>query len=252
MPARMAELGGRVALVTGATRGIGYAVAQELAVHGATVILSGRDGSRVAECARDIAEQTGAEVEGAVLDVSAFDSVATAVKAAVRPHGRLDILVANAGVMLSSPLGAVTGADVRTTLDTNIAGVIATVQAAGRLMMRHKSGAMVLLGSIAGRDGSAGQIAYSASKAAVAGATRSAARELGRWGIRVNAVAPGIIDTDLIAGLPAEAKERYSAATPMGRLGTPADVAKAVRFLVGDDAGFIAGQVLGIDGGLVL
>lgn len=248
----MTELGGRVALVTGATRGIGYAVAHELASHGATVILSGRDEGRVAECARSLAEQTGAEVAGAVLDVSAFDTVAAAVSAAVRPHGRLDILVANAGVMLSAPLGAISGADVRTTLDTNVAGVIACVQAAGRLMMRRKSGAIVLTGSIAGRDGSAGQIAYSASKAAVAGATRSAARELGRWGVRVNAVAPGIIDTDLIASLPTEARERHIAATPLGRLGTPADVAKAVRFLVGDDAAFTTGQVLGIDGGLVL
>ncbi len=252
MPASMAELDGRVALVTGATRGIGYAVAQELAAHGATVIVSGRDEGRVAECVRRIAAQTGASVDGAVIDVGEFDGVGKAVAAAAKAHGRLDVLVANAGVMLSSPIGLVTATDVRAMLDTNVAGAIASVQAAGRVMMRRKSGAIVLTGSITGRDGSAGQIAYSASKAAVAAAARAAAQELGRWGVRVNAVAPGIIDTDLICDVPAEARARYVATTPLGRLGTAADVAKVVRFLVGDDAAFITGQVIAVDGGLTL
>jgi 3-oxoacyl-[acyl-carrier protein] reductase len=248
----MTDLKDRVALVTGATRGIGYAVAAELAAHGAAVIVAGRDERRIAACAEQIAAQSGAPVTCATVDVSDFESVAPAIRAAAQPYGHLDILVANAGVMLSAPLGLVKQPELNTTLDTNVGGTIASVQAAGRMMMRQRSGAIVLMGSIVGRDGSPGQVAYSASKAAVAAVARSAAKELGRWGVRVNAVAPGIIDTDLIAGIPQEARQRYVDSTPLGRLGTAADVAKVVRFLVGDDACFITGQVIGIDGGLSL
>ncbi|MBR7831783.1 SDR family oxidoreductase [Actinospica durhamensis] len=248
----MNELADQVALVTGATRGIGYAVAAELASHGARVIAAGRDEDTAARCARTLSEQTGTEVSGCVVDVSEFGSVAAAVRAAVAPYGRLDILVANAGIMDSAPLGAITEPSLRAMYDTNVAGTIACLQAASRIMVRRGSGSMVVLASIVGRDGSAGQVGYSASKAAIAAAARSAAKELGRWGIRVNAVAPGIIETDLISGIPEQARERYAQSTPLGRLGTPADVAKAVRFLVSEDAGFITGQVLGIDGGLVL
>ncbi len=248
----MTDLKDRVALVTGATRGIGYAVATELAAHGATVIATGRDERRTAACAGQIAGQTDAQITSAAMDVSDFASVAPAMRAAVKQYGRLDILVANAGVMLSAPLGLVSEPGLRTMLDTNVGGTIACLQSAGRIMMRQRSGAIVLMGSIVGRDGSAGQVAYSASKAAVAAAARSAAKELGRWGVRVNAVAPGIIDTDLIAEIPEQTRQRYVDSTPLGRLGTAADVAKVVRFLVGDDACFITGQVIGIDGGLSL
>lgn len=248
----MAELAGRVAMVTGATRGIGFAVAVELAACGAHVIAAGRDERGVAECVEQIAHRTGATATGAVFDVGDFAGVGPAIRAAVRPHGRLDVMVANAGVMSSAPLGMIVESDLRTLLDTNVAGVIASIQAAGRVMSRQRSGAIVVTGSIVGRDGAAGQVAYSASKAAVVGATRSAAKELGQWGVRVNAVAPGMVDTGLIAQVPPDVRERHVAATPLGRLGTAVDVAKVVRFLAGDDAAFVTGQVVGVDGGLVL
>jgi 3-oxoacyl-[acyl-carrier protein] reductase len=137
-------------------------------------------------------------------------------------------------------------------LDTNVAGTIATVQAASRVMMRRKAGSIVVLASIVGESGSAGQTAYSASKAAVATIARSAAKELGPRGIRVNAVAPGLIRTSMIAHLPADLIERRVADTSLRRLGAPEDVAHAIRFLISDEAAFITGQVLGVDGGLVL
>jgi 3-oxoacyl-[acyl-carrier protein] reductase len=252
MPASMTDLSGQVALVTGATRGIGHATARELAACGATVVVSGRDEARAKSSAAAIAEVTGTEVDGIGLDVTDFSAVGQAVAAVVRARGHLDILVANAGIMVTAPLGAITGRQVRDTLDTNVAGVIAGVQAAGRAMMRRRTGVIVVVGSIVGRDGGAGQVAYSASKAAAAAVAVSAAKELGRFGVRVNAVAPGVIDTDLAARLPAEARQRYVAGSLLGRLGTPADVARVIRFLVSDDAAFITGQVLAVDGGLAL
>lgn len=248
----MTELAGRVALVTGGTRGIGYATAAELARCGAAVVLTGRDGDRARAGAAAIAQATGGEVHGLALDTQDFSAAGKAAGEVARAHGRLDIFVANAGTMLTAPLGMITEDQVHQTMDINVAGVIAGVQAAGRAMMRRRSGAIAIVSSIVGRDGAAGQLVYGASKAAVAAVARSAAREAGRFGIRVNAVAPGVIDTEMTAGLPADVLERCATDAPLGRLGTPADVARAVRFLVSDDAAFITGQVIAVDGGLVL
>jgi 3-oxoacyl-[acyl-carrier protein] reductase len=248
----MTDLSGRVALVSGGTRGIGQATAKELAASGATVVLTGRDEGRAKGSAARIAAATGADVEGIALDICDFAAVGQAVTAIVRARGQLDIFVANAGVMRSAPLGAVSVGQVRETLDTNVAGLIAGVQAAGRVMMRRRTGAIAVIGSIVGRDGAAGQVTYSASKAAAAAVAVSAAKELGRFGIRVNAVAPGIIDTDMIAGLSAEIRQRYASDSLLGRLGTAEDVARLVKFLVCDDSAFITGQVVAVDGGIVL
>ncbi|MEV6641003.1 glucose 1-dehydrogenase [Amycolatopsis sp. NPDC051371] len=243
----MTDLSGRVALVTGGTRGIGLATVRALVEAGATVVLTGRDEAR----ARDTAANAGAAA-GLALDVTDAKAVSSLVRGVAKEHGKLDIVVANAGIMEDALLGMIREELVDTTLSTNVAGTLHTVQAAARAMMRKKTGSIVVLASIVGEYGSAGQTVYAASKAAVANIAKSAAKELGRSGIRVNAVAPGVIETDLTAGLSDDAKAENTGKTPLGRLGRAEDVANAIRFLVSDEASFVTGQVLGVDGGLVL
>jgi 3-oxoacyl-[acyl-carrier protein] reductase len=247
----MPELDGRVAVVTGGTRGIGLATCRALAAAGATVVLTGRDEQTAVLRAKELAADLAATVDGVELDVTDSAAVSAVVRGVARRHGRLDVVVANAGVLADALLGMITDELVATMLGTNVAGTINTVQAAARAMMRG-GGSIVVLASVVGERGNAGQTAYAASKAAVATVARSAAKELGRYGIRVNAVAPGVIDTDMTAHLPADVLARRVADTPLGRLGTPADVAGVIRFLAGDGAAFVTGQVLGVDGGLVL
>ncbi|SEB43052.1 3-oxoacyl-[acyl-carrier protein] reductase [Amycolatopsis tolypomycina] len=242
----MTDLSGRVALVTGGTRGIGLATARALVEAGATVVLTGRDEARAKEAAASVG------ASGLALDVTDAKAVSSLVRGVAKEHGKLDIVVANAGIMEDALLGMIKEELVDTTLSTNVAGTLHTVQAAARAMMRKKSGSIVVLASIVGEYGSAGQTVYAASKAAVSNIARSAAKELGRSGIRVNAVAPGVIETDLTSGLSEDAKAENAGKTPLGRLGRPEEVANAIRFLVSDEASFITGQVLGIDGGLVL
>jgi 3-oxoacyl-[acyl-carrier protein] reductase len=240
-------LSGRVAVVTGGTRGIGRASAAALAAAGATVVITGRD----AAVAQAQAKELGPTVVGMGLDVTDAGQISQVFQQVAADHGRLDVLVASAGLMESGLLGMVRAEDVDRLLATNVTGTLLTVQAAGRIMMRRKAGCVIVLASVVGERGSAGQSAYAASKAAVTAIARSAAKELGGRGIRVNAIAPGVIDTELIADLPAAVRDRSVAQTPLGRLGTAADVAAAVRFLASDDASFITGQVLGVDGGLI-
>ncbi|QKV76919.1 SDR family NAD(P)-dependent oxidoreductase [Amycolatopsis sp. Hca4] len=242
----MTDLSGRVALVTGGTRGIGLATARALVEAGATVVLTGRDEARAKEAAASVG------ASGLALDVTDAKAVSSLVRGVAKEHGKLDVVVANAGIMEDALLGMIKEDLVDTTLSTNVAGTLHTVQAAARAMMRKKSGSIVVLASIVGEYGSAGQTVYAASKAAVANIAKSAAKELGRSGIRVNAVAPGVIETDLTAALSEDAKVENAGKTPLGRLGRPEEVANAIRFLVSDEASFITGQVLGIDGGLVL
>ncbi|WP_428966737.1 SDR family NAD(P)-dependent oxidoreductase [Micromonospora fluostatini] len=250
----MSELVGRVALVTGGTRGIGLATARVLAGAGATVVLTGRDAARAEAVAKEIGGH------GLGLDVGDFDAVGAVVRRVVADHGGLDVLVANAGIMENALLGMVRADAVRRTLDVNVAGTVAAVQAAARAMARRRTGAdgvprrggaIVLLASVVGTHGAAGQAVYAASKAAVAALARSAARELGPRGIRVNAVAPGVIRTDLTAALPAGVLDAQAVAAPLRRLGEPEEVADVIRFLAGDGARYVTGQVLGVDGGLV-
>lgn len=242
----MTDLAGRVAVVTGGTRGIGFATCRALTDAGATVVLTGRDEQVAVSCAKRLG------VEGAVLDVTDSAAVARVIRGVAKTYGRLDVVVANAGVLADALLGMITDETLDRLLATNVTGTINTVQAAARAMIRQRGGSIVLLASIVGERGSAGQTAYAATKAAVAAVARSSAKELGRHGIRVNAVAPGLIDTDMTAHLPAAVLDRRVADTPLGRLGRPDDVAGVIRFLAGDDAAFVTGQVLGVDGGLVL
>jgi 3-oxoacyl-[acyl-carrier protein] reductase len=248
----MADLAGRVAMVTGGTRGIGLATVRALAAWGATVVLTGRDPETAAKRAAEVAAEQGTEVAGIGLDVNDEGAVQAAFRGIAKSHGHIDALVAAAGTLEAAPVGMMARDHVERMMATNVSGTLATLRAATQVMMRKRTGSIVLFGSIAGEHGAVGQTAYAAAKSAVAGAARSAARELGPYGIRVNAVAPGVIRTDLTAGQSDEVLEGVLRRTPLGRLGEPADVARVVRFLVSDEAAFVTGQVLGVDGGLVL
>ncbi|MBW4719601.1 SDR family NAD(P)-dependent oxidoreductase [Saccharothrix obliqua] len=244
----MSSFDGRVAVVTGGTRGIGHATAAALVAAGATVVITGRDGAVAAERAAAL----GPAASGVALDVTDSAAVKDVFKAVAKEHGRLDVLVASAGVLEGGLIGMLTDDHIAGTLATNVAGTINCVQAAARVMMRKRTGSIVLLGSVVGERGNAGQTVYAASKAALSATAKSAAKELGRHGIRVNAVAPGVIRTDLIADQSAEVLAGIERDTALGRLGTAEEVAAVIRFLVGDEASFVTGQVLGVDGGLVL
>jgi 3-oxoacyl-[acyl-carrier protein] reductase len=246
------DLTSKVAVVTGGTRGIGFATVRALAEAGATVVLTGRDEASAKDRAAEVAAEYDANVTGVALDVTDSKAVATVIRAVAKEHGKLDIVVANAGVLEDALVGMIRDELVEKMLTTNVAGTIYTVQAAARSMMRKKSGAIVVLASIVGEKGSAGQTAYAASKAAVGNIARSTAKELGRYGIRVNGVAPGVIETAMTSHLGDEILEGRIADTALARLGKAEEVAKAIRFLVSDEASFVTGQILGVDGGLVL
>lgn len=247
------SLAGRVAVVTGASRGIGAAIADNFAAHGANLILSALGNQAVLEKRRDeISNRHGVAVDLVIGDIADPATSAELAKLAFSKYRRLDIWVNNAGVLLDGLIGMVSDSDIQTTLGTNLAGVLHGTQAAARLMQRAKSGSIVNITSIIGRFGNSGQLAYGASKAGVIGATMSAAKELAPSNIRVNAIAPGFIDTDMVRQLP-EAKftERMESIS-MGRIGTPNDIANAALFLASDLSTYVTGQTLGVDGGMVI
>jgi 3-oxoacyl-[acyl-carrier protein] reductase len=235
------SLDGKSALVTGASRGIGKAIAVELAFAGANVVVGYNSG-------RDEAESVAEEIGGRAVkaDVSAADGA----RALVEEAGDLDILVNNAGLTRDGVLARMTDEDWQTVIDTNLAAVFYTCRAASRGMMRKRSGAIVNLSSIVGVHGNWGQTNYAASKAGIIGFTKALARELGSRNVRANVVAPGYVTTRLTDVLPEEATQTMLANTPLGRLGDPEDVAHAVRFLCSDEAAFITGEVMLVDGGL--
>ncbi len=234
-------LEGRLALVTGGSRGIGRAIVVELANAGAQVVVGYRSGA-------EEAEQVAAEIGGRAVqaDVSDPEQAARLVEEA----GDIDILVNNAGLTRDGLIARMSDEDWRTVIDTNLGGVFATCRAAARGMMRRRSGAIVNLSSVVGVHGNPGQTNYAASKAGIIGFTKALARELATRNVRVNAIAPGYIETALTEVLPDAVREALLASTPLGRLGVPADVAGAVRFLCSDEASFITGEVLLVDGGL--
>jgi len=236
-----ASLEGKRALVTGASRGIGRAVATELAQAGAEVVLGFRSGTDEAE---SLAAELGARAVQA--DVSSAEDAARLVEEA----GDLDILVNNAGLTRDGLLARMSDDDWRVVIETNLSSVFYTCRAVCRPMMKRRAGSIVNVSSIVGVRGNWGQTNYAASKAGIIGFTKSLARELGSRNVRANVVAPGYVKTQLTDVLPEEATQAMLQSTPLGRLGEPADVAGAVRFLCSDEASFITGEVLLVDGGL--
>jgi 3-oxoacyl-[acyl-carrier protein] reductase len=235
------SLEGKTALVTGASRGIGRAIAEELARGGASVVLGYRSG-------KEEAEQLASELGGRA--VQADVSNAEEAQRLVEEAGDLDILVNNAGLTRDGVLARMSDDDWRTVLETNLSSVFYTCRAVTRPMMKKRAGAIVNVSSIVGVHGNWGQTNYAASKAGIIGFTKSLARELGSRGVRANVVAPGYVKTQLTDVLPEEATQAMLANTPLGRLGEPVDIAGAVRFLCSDEASFITGEVLLVDGGL--
>ena len=245
----MSSLNGKVSVVTGASRGIGRAIAAALAAQGASVVLAARDEGKLAEGVREI-EAAGGKAMPIVMDVADRASIDAAFERVLSVQGRVDHLINNAGITRDNLLLRMKTADWDDVLSTNLTAAFHCTQAVLRPMLKQRSGGRIVnVTSVVGLTGNAGQANYAASKAGIIGFTKSLAREVASRGITANAVAPGFIETDMTHAMTEEAKKAVFAAIPMGRVGKPEDIAALVSFLVSDAAGYITGQVLGVDGG---
>lgn len=241
-----------VALITGGSRGIGRAVCLELARRGARVAVNYAGNEASALETAEQCRRLGAEAEIFRGDISEPDTCAALLKGVKERFGRLDILVCSAGISLDGLMLTAKAQDFDRTLATNLRGTYFCMKEASRLMLRQKYGRIICIASVVGLRGNAGQTAYAASKAGILGLTRAAAKELAARGITVNAVAPGMIDTDMTRALPEGVQEQMIATIPMGHPGTPEDVARAAAFFAEPSAGYITGQTLCVDGGMAV
>jgi len=244
-------LDGKTAIVTGGTRGIGAAIAALLAEHGAAVVVSGRDAARLQHAVQEL-EERGASVHGVVADAAKREDADRLVEAAKERYGRLDLLVNNAGITRDGLLIRMKDDDWDRVMEVNLRGAFLVTRAAAKLMVRQRSGRIINIASTAGAMGNPGQVNYSAAKAGLIGFTKATARELAHWGILVNAVAPGLIETDMAAAIPAAAREALLEQVPLKRIGSAREVAEMVGFLAGDGAAYVTGQVFPVNGGLYM
>ncbi len=245
-------LDGKVAIVTGGSRGIGAEVGARLAEDGAAVVVSGRDGERLQHTVREW-ETQGRAVLGVVADAASREDCERLVGTAKQHFGRIDVLVNNAGMTHDQLLVRMTDEDWDRVMEVNLRSAFLMTRAVSKALVRQKSGGRVInITSTAGAMGNAGQVNYSAAKAGLIGFTKAAARELAHWSILVNAVAPGLIETDMTKDLSATAREALLAQVPLKRSGTAREVAEMVRFLAGDGATYITGQVFHVNGGLYM
>jgi 3-oxoacyl-[acyl-carrier protein] reductase len=246
----MFNLSGKVALVTGASRGIGRAIAARLAEQGATVIAAAR-GDHANDCVAGLVAD-GRNAEALSLDVTDQAAVEAAPGGIVARHGRLDILVSNAGITRDQLLMRMKREDWDAVMATNLTATFLLAQAAMRPMLKQRGGRIIAVGSVVGQMGNAGQTNYAASKAGLIGFAKALAREVASRAITVNVVAPGMIDTDMTKAIHADAKVDWAAQIPLGRLGAADDIAAAVCFLASDEASYITGHVLAVNGGMYM
>jgi 3-oxoacyl-[acyl-carrier protein] reductase len=242
------DLAGKTAVVTGSTRGIGRAIAESLAAAGARVAVVGRDQARAADAAGTL----GNGARGFAADVSDPASVVALVEAVEKDFGQIDILVNNAGLTRDNILFRLKDDDWDQVLDANLRGAFVAIRAVARGMIKRRWGRIINIASVVGITGNKGQANYAASKAGLIGLTKSVAKELGSRNVLVNAVAPGFIETDMTAAMTPEARAGLAGQIPLERLGRPEDIAGVVTFLASDQAGYITGQVLIVDGGMVM
>jgi len=246
----MIDLSGRVALVTGASRGIGRAIAAKLAGQGATVIAAAR-GENAAAAVQDIAA-AGGRAEAATVDVGDPAAIEALVTGALARHGRIDILVNNAGITRDQLMLRMKREDWDAVIATNLTAAFLLTQAVLKPMIRQRSGRIVCISSVVGQAGNAGQANYAASKAGLIGFVKATAQEVASRSITVNVVAPGLVDTDMTRAITGDAQADWAAKIPLKRLGTPDDIAAAVCFLASDEAAYITGQVLAVNGGMYM
>ncbi|MFW5739681.1 MAG: 3-oxoacyl-[acyl-carrier-protein] reductase [Myxococcota bacterium] len=246
----MYRLDDKVALVTGASRGIGRATAKALAARGARVFVNYRDNEEAASQVVADIEAAGGHATIVRFDVADSKAVDAAVSDVAKSCGRLDIVVANAGVARDGLLMRAKDDDLQQMMDVNVRGALALARAAVKPMLRARRGRIVFISSVIGEMGNVGQASYAASKAALLGMMRSLARELGSRGITVNAVTPGLIDTDMTSPIDDEMRAKIVAQIPLGRFGSPEDVASAVAYLCSDEAGYVTGHALRVNGGM--